>query len=277
MMKKIIFVLIVLSLLIISGCGKSKDITGDVIKETINYVCSDGKTTVENIEDCPEKTLKEETVSGVGTYTPTKGAGTYTPYSMNQDIKVDYLTYKITKAQTFTKMGSSIFEKETNGKFIKVYLDITNNAKETKDMFSSRFRLIDEQERKFDELSDGMLYISDYITFGKQLQPGLTTSGAIIFEIPKDSTNLKLEISGDWVSTTNVLVPISNINDIGIDTTLKDKQDEIIDRTMKESEEKVNEIMSQCNSPFVCTSSCSEYMDVGQKDCSSEEVCCLQS
>ena len=58
-------------------------------------------------------------------------------YSMNQDINVDYLIYKITKAVTFTKMGTSMFKKETNGKFIKVYLKVTNNAKETKQILES--------------------------------------------------------------------------------------------------------------------------------------------
>ena len=36
---------------------------------------------------------------------------------MNQNIDVDYLQYKITKAESFPKMGTSMFDKETSGKF----------------------------------------------------------------------------------------------------------------------------------------------------------------
>jgi len=196
-------------------------------------------------------------------------------YSMNQDINVDYLTYKVTKAQTFTKMGNSIFNKETTGKFVKVYLSITNNAKETKQIFTPRFKLIDNQDRKFDRISDDMFYIADYLEFGEQLQPSLTVYGAIVFEFPKDSDGLKLEISGDWLSATKVTITLSNIQNIGIDTTLKDEQDEMMDDLIEEAEEQVEEIMRQCNSPFKCSSDCAQYSDVGQKDCPSGQVCCM--
>jgi hypothetical protein len=200
-----------------------------------------------------------------------------TIFSINQDIDVDYLKYKVTKVQTFTKMGTSMFKKETAGKFIKVYLSITNNAKETKQILTPRFKLIDSQDRKFDRLSDDSLYIADVLEFGKQLQPGLAVSGAIVFEMPKDSENIKLLISGDWLSLTEVMIELSDIQDIGTDTTQKDEQDEMMDELMSDAESQVEELMNQCNSPFVCTSSCQEFMDVGQKDCSSGQVCCMQT
>jgi len=164
-------------------------------------------------------------------------------YSMNENINLDYLTYKVTKAETFDKMGPTAYNKETNGKFIKVYIDITNNAKETQNIFSPRFRIEDNQERIYDRLSDDSIYIADYIEFGKQVQPGLMTSGAIVFELPKDSSNLKLIISGDWTSTSEVKVDLSNIQDIGVDTTSQDEQDETMDALMEESYARTEEMM----------------------------------
>jgi len=196
-------------------------------------------------------------------------------YSMNQNIQVDYLTYKVTRVETFTEMGTSFYNKKTNGKFVKVYLDITNNAKETKQIFSPRFRLIDSQNRQFDRLSDDMLYISDYLEFGKQLQPSLAVSGAIVFELPKDSENLNLIIKGNWVSIEEVRVPLSNIKNIGVDTTQKEEQDKMWDQAMEEGEAKMEEIMGKCNAPFKCSSNCAKYSDTGQKDCPSGQVCCM--
>lgn len=196
-------------------------------------------------------------------------------YSMNQDIKVDYLTYKVIKAETFTKMGTSILKKETDGKFVKIYLKITNNAKETKQIFTPRFKIIDSQDRQFDRVSNDIFYISDGLEFGKQLQPSLTISGAIVFELPKDSNELKLEISGDWLSTTKIIIALSNIKNIGIDTTLKDKQDETMNELMEEAESQVEDIMSKCNTPFKCSSNCAAFSDVGRKDCPSGKVCCM--
>lgn len=155
-------------------------------------------------------------------------------YSMNENIVVDYLSYKITKAETFNEMGVVVYNKETNGKFIKVYMDITNNAKETKNIFSPRFEIEDNQGRIYHRLSDDIIYIADYIEFGKQLQPGLTASGAIVFELPKDSSELKLVVSGDFLSVSEIKVDLSNIQDIGKDTTLKDEQDAMMEEVMQD-------------------------------------------
>jgi len=38
----------------------------------------------------------------------------------------------------------------------------------------------------------------------------------------------------------------------------------------------MEDIMNQCDAPFSCSSSCSEYMDMGQKDCPSGQVCCME-
>ena len=90
-----------------------------------------------------------------------------------------------------------------------------------------------------------MMYISDYLEFGKQIQPGLTTSGAIVFELPTDSTDLKVLISGDWVSISEVKVTLSDIKDIGKDTTQKDEQDAIMDEAMADAQEQMDDLMQQ--------------------------------
>ncbi len=198
-------------------------------------------------------------------------------YSMNQNVPVDELLYQVTGAETFTSMGTTYFSKETDGNFVKVYLRITNNGQETEQIFTPRFRIEDSRGRKYDRLSDDAFYIADGIEFGKQLQPSLATSGAIVFEMPKDSNSLKLVIVGDWLSDSEVKIELSGIEDIGTDKTLQEEQDRQYEEALADAEKKTQELLSKCNSPFVCTSSCSQYMDVGQKDCSSGEVCCLQN
>lgn len=131
-------------------------------------------------------------------------------FSMNQSVNADYWIYEVTKAEIFTEMGTSMMDKETEGEFVKVYLKITNNAKETKEIVTPRFRLIDSQLRQFDRLSDDMFDIADYLELDKQLQPSLATSGAIVFEVPKDSRYLKLRIIGDWLSVSEIRVALSD-------------------------------------------------------------------
>ena len=205
-MKRFLFIGLVL-LVLFSGCTSSsnyKSSSGNEEKKlpeaSSNYKNDETEGFNENNYQQPE--LKEENIG------------------LMEEVEVDYLTYKITKAETFTEMGSSFMDKETTGKFIKVYLEITNNSKISQYIYSPRLSLIDSQEREFDELPVGSMYIADGINFGEQLQPGLTLSGATVFEIPKDSTGLKLEISGDWLSLSKVIVTIDKVQDIGKDMTL---------------------------------------------------------
>ena len=156
--------------------------------------------------------------------TPTKETTNGKVYSMNEDVKADYLTYKVTKAETLTEMGTFTMDKVTEGKFVKVYLKITNNAKETKKIFSPRFKLIDSQDRQFERLEEDMSYITDVLEFGVDLQPSLTVSGAIVFELPKDSRDLKLSMRGNWLSIREIRIALSNIKDIGHDITQRAEQ-----------------------------------------------------
>ncbi|MBI5391249.1 DUF4352 domain-containing protein [Candidatus Woesearchaeota archaeon] len=194
---------------------------------------------------------------------------------IGQKISIDYLSYTVLEVESFTKMGTAMFSKLTNGKFIKVNVEILNNAKETKEIFSPRFRLIDGLGREYDRLNDDYLYITDTISFGNQLQPGLPIKGSVVFEVPKDSSDLMLTIKGDALSLSQVVVVLNEIQDIGVENSLKEHQDKIMDQAMEDGRRVTEKIMGQCNPPFECSSSCSEYGSVGQKDCSSSEVCCL--
>jgi len=220
------------------------------------------------IEEKPSAPAESELQTEITKQTSTakEEATQPTLYSMNQPVPVDYLTYTVTKAETFTEMGNEFVNKKTEGMFVKVYLKILNNAKETKDIFTPRFTLVDDKGRSFERLSDDVLYIADGLEFGKALQPGLGTSGAIVFEMPTDVKGMALAIRGDWISSSEVIVQIDSITNIGKDTTLEQKV-----------KGQIEESMSKCNLPFKCKSSCSQYLDVGQKDCPNGQVCCMEN
>ena len=221
--EKIIFLFLILGVILISGCA-----TETPIQTTNSQPVQEQIQQQKTEERPPQKETQSAKTAKIG-----------------ENVEVDYLGYKVTKAETFTEMGTSVFGKETNGKFVKVYLGITNNAKETKQIFTPRFKLVDNQDRQFDRLSDDILYISDGLELGKQLQPSLTASGAIVFELPSDSEDLKLVIRGDWISTNEVVVELSSIKDIGKDTTQKDEQDKMMDETMADAQKEMDELMEQ--------------------------------
>jgi hypothetical protein len=207
-------------------------------------------------------------------------------YSQDQDIPVDYFIYRVNRVESFQEMGLTGSKKKTEEIFIKVYLEIKNNANETQQILSNRVKIIDNQGRIFDPLSGASNFIADSFEWGVQIQPTLKASGATVFEIPKESQDLKLEIKGDWLSNTKVLVNLSNIDDIGIDTTLEKKQGQLSKQTSasnvssqssdntKATTFTINgKQVTSCDEPLKCLSSCSG-INAGQLNCPTNTVCC---
>ncbi|MFH1391194.1 MAG: DUF4352 domain-containing protein [Candidatus Diapherotrites archaeon] len=271
---KSLLIVILLAFVVLSGCTSSQS------QQSVK--CSDGSY-AGNVESCPINQVQPQNESSTETPSQPEPEVEVEPEpvdktaGLSEIVMVDDLSYKVVKAESFTEMGTSFLKKETTGKFVKVYLVITNESNKSKNIFSTRLTLIDSEGREFDKYSVASMYIADGLSFGEQLQPGLGVEGAEVFELPEDASGLKLEIKGDWLSITKIIVSLDRVTDIGKDTTLKDQQDEQMDELMDESKKQTEELMNQCNAPFACSSSCSEYLDVGQKDCPSGQLCCLEN
>lgn len=84
--------------------------------------------------------------------------------------------------------------------FYIITLKIENKGKETKTVDSSMITLTDSQGRKFDRSIEGQtakgLSQGKVDLFLQQVQPGLSVTGDIVFDIPKDATGLTLNVKG---------------------------------------------------------------------------------
>ncbi|MBI2666324.1 DUF4190 and DUF4352 domain-containing protein [Candidatus Woesearchaeota archaeon] len=165
-------------------------------------------------------------------------------YAMKQNVLIDDIAYKVTRADTFTKMGY-LLEKTTNGKFIKVYLDVTNNAKETQQIFTPRFTIVDGQGRRYARVADDIIYIAHPLELGKQINPSVASSGAIVFEVAKDSKDLVLVIRGDWLSVSEVRITLSNIGNVIEDTSLENEQDKMMNKAIEKATEQTDKMMEE--------------------------------
>ena len=146
---------------------------------------------------------------------------------VGQPVTIDDLEYTVTKVETYNQIGSEMFGKKTEGLFYKIYLRILNKGNKSHYLYSSRVKIVDSQEREFDEDTTATIYIKDAISFGEQLQPGLAIEGAKIFNLPKDATGLNLIIRGDWLSVSemSVIITENNIAHKEKETTFQDSID----------------------------------------------------
>ena len=191
---------------------------------------------------------------------------------LGEPITIKNIKFTVDSVTGYKKIGASMMGKETKGEFYKVCLTLENLGKTSTYLYDSamiepQFVLTDNQGRQFDSNFEYEMYIDDAISFMEQLQPGLPVEGCKVFELPANEKGLELLISKGWLTNEAIAVniPDSEVKHEEAETSMQDKIDAQMD-----------EAMNKCNSPFKCSSSCSDYMDVGQKDCPSGQVCCME-
>lgn len=89
------------------------------------------------------------------------------------------------------------------GKLVVIYMSLKNTGQESGNMFWSKFHLVDNQGRKYDEIEDFEEIVSVNAWLknqrlektGDQLFPGATAETAKVFRVAPDADGLKLTIN----------------------------------------------------------------------------------
>lgn len=186
---QVIGVLILISVFWSIFIGNNETPTGKVIQEETKIAKLEITTTPKETAS-PSEIEKEIKTANIG-----------------EKIIVDDISYMVNNVKTFVTLGN-YFKEKADGVFYVIDLTIENIGKETQNIFSSRFKLIDDQGRIFDEDSEAKYKLNNPIDFGEQIHPNLPIKGTIVFDLPKDAKGLKLEIKGDWLSVEKVLVDL---------------------------------------------------------------------
>lgn len=115
------------------------------------------------------------------------------------------LSFTVSEIKTASSVGNSYTKKDAQGIFTIVTVKIANNTKETKTIDSSAFQIVDSQGRKFDRSIEGQtakgMSQGQVDLFLQQVQPSLSVTGDVVFDIPKDATGLKLLVKGSLFSS----------------------------------------------------------------------------
>jgi hypothetical protein len=148
-----------------------------------------------------------------GTSTTTSGSSSgsnTTPTPSVQSAKVGDtvndgdLAFTVNSVDMSQTIGDSYSQKTAQGQYIILAVKIQNNGKETKTINASDFTVVDNQGRKYDYSTDGQtaMEMSSGTTsfFLQQIQPSLSVTGKIVFDVPASATGLKLMAQGDIFS-----------------------------------------------------------------------------
>ncbi|WP_244209166.1 DUF4352 domain-containing protein [Paenibacillus ferrarius] len=86
-----------------------------------------------------------------------------------------------------------------NGVFKIIKLTVVNNQKDAITVDAASYKLYDDQKREFTSSSDAMMAVGmDKSFFLKKLNPGLSITGYVAYDVPKDAKGLYLKAQGGF-------------------------------------------------------------------------------
>lgn len=120
-------------------------------------------------------------------------------YEVGESFDTGKLGVEVLEVEERTEFKSDnqfIDSVTTEGKFIAVKAKLTNNDTEARTFSSSMFKIIDEQDRTFETLTDAnlMMILDDDNLFFESCNPGMSRTGIFVFEVPDGVESYYLEV-----------------------------------------------------------------------------------
>jgi hypothetical protein len=92
-------------------------------------------------------------------------------------------------------VGTKYFKKEAQGEFCQVGITIENVGDEAQTMFADSQKAFDTEGREFSPDTGAMIYLKDGAdTWLKEINPGNTLKGSLLFDVAAGTTLEKLEL-----------------------------------------------------------------------------------
>jgi len=113
------------------------------------------------------------------------------------------IEYTVNSAETYEMIGGEFSQEEPDGIFLVVEMEMTNQSDESFSISTGAYSALDSNGNSFDPDSGAGIYLdqdsrieSEAISFD-QLNPGLSTSGALVFDVPPgEEMRLQVEPTG---------------------------------------------------------------------------------
>lgn len=130
-------------------------------------------------------------------------------------VTVGKFSYKVQKVDQASSVGSEYYNDTASGIYEIISLTFRNNDNESHYADSTMFKLIDDQDRTFSASTSATSAYAAHnesnqsSLFLQQANPGLEIGGVLVFDIPKDASNLKLEVSGGFGSPDKAYIELN--------------------------------------------------------------------
>ncbi|MCR8939811.1 DUF4352 domain-containing protein [Brevibacillus laterosporus] len=112
--------------------------------------------------------------------------------------KVSVGQFEVIAKQTSTakQVGNEFMNKKSQGTYILIDLEVKNLDKEARMIDSSMFKLVDSDGTTYDPDPEANLYVNQQNNFFlSNVNPKLSAKGKVVFDMPADAKELKLEVA----------------------------------------------------------------------------------
>lgn len=143
----------------------------------------------------------EQTTAKVSTKTEAKAeAPKQQEFTVGQDVKVGKFTYKVVSVNETNSLKSVLGDKTTSGKFAIVELSVLNGDKKPRMADTNMFKIktADGTEYEADATLDMYVNEGDTGFFLQDINPNLSKTGKVVFELPSTATAYNLEVSSGF-------------------------------------------------------------------------------
>lgn len=130
----------------------------------------------------------------------TKQENTEKTYGLNETVQDGDLAFTVTGVETVETLGNQFTKKDAQGMFYVVTLKIDNKGNKTATFDSSMAKVTDDQGREFERSIEGQtakgMAQGNVDLFLQQIQPSLSVTGDLVFDLPADVQNPMLVVKG---------------------------------------------------------------------------------
>jgi hypothetical protein len=122
-----------------------------------------------------------------------------------QDVFVGYWAYRCVSARWQNSIGSEYAAQHPDARFLVVDLAIRNNDRTASTL--PPVKLVDREGREYDESSKG-IFMDGSFGMLKSLNPGVSSRGYVVFDVPPLSEGYVLKVSGGFGSGGSAMIDL---------------------------------------------------------------------
>lgn len=147
-----------------------------------------------------DKSNNKSTTGSNSTASSNNKVDTTKTYGLNESVQDGDLTFTVTGVETAKTLGNQFTKKDAQGTFYIVTLKIENKGNKTATFDSSMAKVTDDQGREFERSIEGQtakgMAQGNVDLFLQQIQPSLSVTGDLVFDLPADMQNPMLVVKG---------------------------------------------------------------------------------